>query len=147
MEIRTDPGSCRRSADTLVDNWSFGRQCAHDWVITHTLQKSSLHRANPDPALPLADAESYKISYAKEVCERRGIAFQPLAADSFGGFGCEAERAISKVSREAQLLRGSDVLPATHLRQRLQMSILKGLARQLLRRLTYGEAVDSVTNI
>ncbi len=110
----------------------------------HAHSPEELYQINPDPALPLADAECYKISYAREVCERRGISFQPLAADSFGGFGFEAERAIRKASREAQLLRGSDVLPATHLRQRLQLSILKGLARQLLRRLTYGEAVDSV---
>ena len=60
-----------------------------------------------------------------------------MAADTFGGFGTEAEKALRKVSREAQLLRGSDVLPVTQLRQRLQLAIMRGLARQLLRRLTF----------
>jgi len=64
-EVHCDPDSQRRSADTLVDCWLFGRQCAHDWVITHTLQKSALARASVDPATALADAEAFKRSYAK----------------------------------------------------------------------------------
>ena len=60
----------------------------------------------------------------------------PLAADTFGGFGPTAEDAMSKVAKDAQLLRGVDALPAIHLRQRLQIAVLRGVARQLLRRIT-----------
>ena len=86
-EQHTDPNSQRRSADTLVDNWKFGQQSAHDWVVTHTLQKSALSRSSPDPSVPLQEAEADKNSYAHEVCKKAGIGFLPLAADSFGGFG------------------------------------------------------------
>jgi len=57
-EVHCDPDSQRRSADTLVDSWMYGRQCAHDWVITHTLQKSILAQGTPDPAAPLAKAKA-----------------------------------------------------------------------------------------
>jgi len=99
-EVRCDPDSQLRSADTLVDSWKFGRQCAHDWVITHTLQKSALVRSTPDRAASLADAEVNKNSYAKSVCEANGIDFLPLTADTFGGFGVQAEAALHKVSKQ-----------------------------------------------
>ena len=120
----------------------FGRQCAHDWVITHTLQKSSLAHASVDPATSLADAEAYKNSYAKSTCEANGIDFLPLAADTFGGFGVQAEAAMHKILKDHQLLRGVDAPPATHLRQHLQISVLRGVSRQLLRRLTHSELED-----
>ena len=141
-EVHCDPDSQRRSADTLVDSWQFGRQCAHDWIITHTLQSSALARRSPDPAVPLVDAETHKISYAKANCEKNGIDFLPLAADTFGGFGPQAELALHKVTKDAQLLRGDSAPPAVHLRQRLQVAVLRGVARQLLRRITHHELQD-----
>jgi len=86
---------------------------AHDWVITHTLQKSALSRHNLDPAGPLADAEAHKNSYARVVCEAVGVDFMPLAADTFGEFGVLAEEAMCKAAREAQLLRGGNALSCT----------------------------------
>ena len=141
-EVHCDPASQRRSADTLVDSWKYGRQCAHDWVITHTLQKSSLARGSLDPLVPLVEAEANKISYAKSVCEASGIDFLPLAADTFGGFGAHAESALLEIAKNAELLRGSSAPPPAHLRQRLQMAILRGVARQLLRRITHHDLED-----
>ena len=107
-------------------------------MITHTLQKSSIARSTLDPSGPLLDAEANKVSYANSVCVANGIDFLPLAADTFGGFGEQAEAAMREVTKNAQLLRG-DSLPPTHLRQRLQFAILRGVARQLLRRFTHPE--------
>ena len=42
MALYTDPETMHRSADTLVDGWEFGRSAAHDWVVSHTLQKVAL---------------------------------------------------------------------------------------------------------
>ena len=141
-EVHCDPSSQRRSADTLVDSWKFGRQCAHDWVITHTLQKSALARNMPDPATSLADAEKSKISYAKNVCEANGIDFLPLAADTFGGFGVQAESALHQLTKDARLLRGESAPQAVHIRQRLQIAVLRGVARQVLRRITHHDMDD-----
>ena len=106
-------------------------------MVTHTLNKASMSRSRPDPAAPLAYAEARKISYASSVCARAGIDFQPLAVDTFGGFGKQAEDAIHEVVKHAQLLRGSGSLQATHVRQRLQVAVFRGVARQLLRRITH----------
>ena len=41
-EVYTDPGTLRRSADTLVNGWEHGRSAAHDWVVTHALEKTAM---------------------------------------------------------------------------------------------------------
>ncbi len=95
MEVYTDPDSARRSADTLVDHWEFGRSAAHDWVVSHALQKMALESTggkNPDFALE--QAENRKNSYAKAICESRGLDFIPLSLDTFGGVGATAKKAI-----------------------------------------------------
>jgi len=66
-----------------------------------------------------------------------GVDFMPLAADTFGGFGVLAEEAMCKAAREAQLLRGGNALSCTQLRQRMQVAVMRGVARQLLRRITH----------
>jgi len=76
------------------------------------------------------------------VCEGSGIEFLPLAADTFGGFGVQAEVALHEVSEDALLLRGLSAPPAIHLHRRLQTALLRGVARQLLRRITHHELED-----
>ena len=74
-----------------------------------------------------------------QVCEQNGIDFLPLAADTFGGFGIHAELAMHEMAKDALLLRGTSAPTVNHLRQRLQIAVLRGVARQLLRRLTHHE--------
>ena len=49
---------------------------------------------------------------------------------------------MQKVAKDAKLQRGSSALTATHLRPNLQVAVLRGVARQLLRRLTFPELED-----
>ena len=65
--------------------------------------------------------------------------FLPLAADTFGGFGPLAEEAIFKVAKHARLRRGVAALTASQLFQRLQFAVLRGVARQVLRRMNHQE--------
>ena len=58
----------------------------------------------------------------------------PLAADTYGGFGTEADLALRKVVKHARLFQGESAITATQLRQKLQLAVMRGLARQLLRR-------------
>ena len=106
------------------------------------MQKKAISCASPDPAAILGDSETNKNSYAAAVCKEAGIDFLPLAADTFGGFGAQAEEALHEVSKNAKLLRGASAPTATQLRQRLQVAVMRGVARQLLRRLTYPEEAD-----
>ena len=148
MEVYTDPGTMRRSADTLVDGWEFGKSAAHDWVVGHVLQKSAVDGANrKDPDFVLRQSESRKDSYAKQRCQSRGLDFVPLAMDTFGGMGEKAQKAIRDVVAHARIFRGNALcdrsLSLLGMRQRLQVAVMRGVARQLLRRLGVGDE-DSV---
>ena len=59
MEVHTEPDSMRRSADTLVDGWEFGRSAAHDWTVGHVMQKTALEATkgkNPDYVIDQAES-------------------------------------------------------------------------------------------
>lgn len=137
-EVFTDPLTSHRSADTFVSSWKCGNSAAHDWVISHVAQKAAL--AQKDPNWSLLHAEGYKVSAASERCAKRSIAFIPLAGDTFGGFGVEATAAAGVAASAGRLYRGfagdrDSSLTASGILQRLRVEVLKGVARQLLRRL------------
>ena len=131
-----------RSADTLVDGWEFGRSAAHDWVVSHTLQKAALEAGKGRrPTLTLEQSERRKDSYAKRRCEMRGLDFLPLAMDTFGGVGERAKKAISIVVANARIFRGNALYDRNVSRRGLtqRMRVMRGVARQLLRRLAVDE--------
>ena len=142
-EVFTDPSSRHRSADTLVSNWRFGRSCAHDWVITHVLQEGAF--SSMDPNWALRHVESSKNSWSRDRCRTRGIDFIPMAMDTFGGLGAEAEAAFEIAVARGKLHRGAagefDMgVSVKALKQRLRVSVMKGVARQLLRRIDVAES-------
>ena len=137
-EVFTDPVTSHRSADTFVASWTRGNSAAHDWVVTHALQKGALSQS--DPSWSLIRSESSKISAASDRCAARSISFIPLAADTFGGFGAEAISAAKIAASAGRLYRGfcgdkDRSLSVAGILQRLRVEVLKGVARQLLRRL------------
>ena len=91
MEVYTDPETMHRSADTLVDGWEFGRSAAHDWVVSHTLQKALEAGHGRRPNFTLEQSERRKDSYAERRCEMRGFDFVPLAMDTSGEVGERAQ--------------------------------------------------------
>lgn len=139
MEVRTDPETKRRAADTWVENWKEGRGAAHDWVITHVWQKEAEERGKTDPNWALEKAEAYKELGAKEDVERRGMLFVPMAADTFGGFGVAAREAVRRAVARGRIFEGNALCDryATQngMLQSLQVGVMRGIARQLLRRL------------
>ena len=135
MEVYTDPETMHCSADTLVDGWEFGRSAAHDWVVSHTMQKAALDAGKGKrPNFSLEQSERRKDSYAKRRCETRGLDFVPLAMDTFGGVG---ERAKKRIYRGNAL--DDRNVSRRGLTQRLQVAVMRGVARQLLRRLAVEE--------
>ena len=146
-EVFTEPGTMRRSADTLVDGWKYGRSAAHDWVVSHALQKTALDAGKGKKAnFALEQAERNKNSYAKRICEERGLDFLPMAMDTFGGVGEGTKKAIGVAVAHARIHRGNTLYDRTLSRrallQRLQVAVMRGVARQLLRRLCGGEEMD-----
>jgi hypothetical protein len=146
MEVRTDPETKRRAADTWVENWKDGRGAAHDWVITHVWQKEAEERGKTDPNWAVEKAEAYKELGAKEDVERRGMVFVPMAADTFGGFGVAAREAVRRAVARGRIFEGNALCDryATQngMLQSLQVGVMRGIARQLLRRLVVLEAED-----
>jgi hypothetical protein len=142
-EVHTDPETGHRAADTWVDDWEFGNPSAHDWVVTHTCQQKAVERSTPKPNFALEESEVRKVSYVRERCEKRGIKFIPMAIDTFGGLGELACGAIRRVVSRAKLRRGNDGSTSFRaITQRLQVSVFKGLARQILRRTHQSEYED-----
>ncbi len=143
MEARTDAETNKRAADTYVENWVEGRAAAHDWVITHVWQKEAEERNKTEPNWALEKAEAYKESGAKEDVERRGMVFVPMAADTFGGFGAAAKEAVRRAVARGRLLEGNALCDRYATQrgtlQSLQVGVMRGVARQLLRRLVVVE--------
>ena len=130
----------RRSADTLVNGWEHGRSAAHDWVVTHALQKTALEGTGEKKAsFALEQAEVKKDNYAKQRCEERGLDFIPMAMDTFGGVGSAAKKVINVAVSHARIHHGNALYDRTlsrrSLLQRLQVAAMRGVARQLLRRM------------
>ena len=60
---------------------------------------------------------------------RCAIGFLSLSANTFGGFGTEAEAAMRHAVKQAKLFRGESALSPDQLRQRLQFAVMRGVAR------------------
>ena len=99
-----------RPADVLARYWSNLRDCAFDWQIVHPLCKTVLQKlesnltdidsfdpltfVNVNPDYAIVDAEDDKRKKASDRCAAANIDFTPLVADTFGGFGTEAIKAM-----------------------------------------------------
>ena len=69
----------------------------------------------------------------------------PLAMDTYEGYGQAAESAFEKVSNEHRLTRGKEKhYSMSQIIMRLQMAVMRGVARQLLRRKTFEDNVKEV---
>ena len=73
----------------------------------------------------------------------RGLDFVPLAMDTFGGVGERSEHAIAIAVAHARIFRGNALYDRNVSRrglvQRMQVAVMRGVARQLLRRLAVAE--------
>jgi hypothetical protein len=78
------PGSDRCPADIYIPSWSGGLDCALDVTVINPLQQLTIARAAATPGHALNIVYERKIAGAAAVCRQQGIAFVPLALESFG---------------------------------------------------------------
>ena len=136
-EIRVDPASQRRSADTFVLNWEEGTPAAHDWTVTHVLAADGLRAHSLDPNWACQTAEMRKVTKDAGLCRSRGVDFVPLATDTFGGFGPSAKDALLKVANRGRVTDGDEAtVSVKRLAQKMRFSTMKGLGTQLIVRAT-----------
>ena len=69
-----------------------------DMTVVNPLQAATVARAATTPGYALTFAADRKVRGAEEECRRQGIAFLPLAAESFGGWHSAAEREVRKLA-------------------------------------------------
>ena len=129
------PGADRRPADVLVPHWAGGRDVALDVTVVHPIQAATMPNAATTPGFALSFAHDRKVRGAQEDCQRQGIAFIPMVAESFGGWHTAAEREVKKLGAALARHTGQDEGQATgHLWGRLGILLQRGNAALLANR-------------
>ena len=80
------PGCDRRPADVLLHNWAQGRDAALDVTVVTPMRQDLVEAAATNPGHALSVKYDEKLNGAEELCRRQGMAFFPLAAETFGGW-------------------------------------------------------------
>ena len=106
------PGCDRRPADVLLHNWAQGRDAALDVTVVTPMRQELVEQAATNPGHALSVKYDEKLNGVEELCRRRGMAFFPLAAETFGWWHSVGEREVKKLNhlwgRRAILLQRSD---------------------------------------
>ena len=108
------PGDDRRPADVMVPNWAGGRDAALDLTVVTPIQAQTLPQAAFTPGHALTHAYERKMRGAEEDCRRQGIAFIPMAVESFGGWYGAAETEVRKLGAALARHTGQDDGEAVH---------------------------------
>ena len=123
------PGVDRRPADVFVPNWAGGRDAALDVTVVNPLQAATVSRAATSSGHDLNYAVERKMRGAAEACQRQGIAFFPLAAESLGWWHSIAEAQVKKLaSAMARNTRQEELEAETHTWGRLGLLLQRGNA-------------------
>ena len=133
VEMEKGPdGSSLRPGDVLVHGF-VDVPLAVDAGVVHTLQYSILS-ADVNPGQLAKQMEQRKILERQALCHRSGRSFIPFAMETIGRWGGKAEHLLQKlVTLWANTHVCSKREAAFLCRSRLQLALVRGLARQLER--------------
>ena len=130
------PNSLRRPADILIPRWAGPLDAALDVTVTHPLQAATRTGAATTPGHALTLAYTRKVSNAGELCQREGLAFVPLVAESLGGLHHTMVDQLRRLGRAVALHTGQDEgITTSHLASRVSLTLAKGLASMLVNRI------------
>eukprot|EP00731_Ephydatia_muelleri_P025503 Em0017g586a len=115
VEVGSGPGLDRlhsRPADIVVNNWHLGKPAAFDLTITSPLNPITLTEAR---------------------CAELGWVCIPLAVESYGCWGTEAQQSFSRLAARLAIKMGCNKPQATTiLYQRLSLSLVRAMLKALL---------------
>ena len=129
----------RRPGDLCFSLWPGGAKVAMDFAVTSPLQMGNVAAA---AGRQLAVAEEYEQRKRSdrgtaERCRGQGYAFLPMIAESFGGWGPEAQKALGVIAHARALRHGvSQGKAVSELYEGLSTKIMRASARSLLGRLS-----------
>ena len=109
-------------------NWVGGKDAALDVTVVTPLQDNTMPGAAQTAGHALTYAYERKINGAEEECRRRGIAFLPIVAETFGGWHPDAKREVKKLGA-AELARNTGQEEGEAVSQsRLSILLQRGIA-------------------
>ena len=120
------PPSEDRPADVFLRGWSSGKSACLDFTATNALQAATLEGCAEDGSFAVDRAVATKLRHYADRCEAEGLAYIPLAIDTFGGWHPLALQTIGRLA--LQLARATDSelgVVKRHLRQRLPVLFVR----------------------
>ena len=133
VEVEKGPeGSLLRPGDVLVHGL-VDEPLAVDVGLVHTLQ-SSIPLADVHPGQLASKMERRKVMERQALCKRNGWSFSPFAMETLMVWGGKANGLLQKLVNLWANNNGCSKSEASLLcRSRLQLALLRGMARQLER--------------
>ena len=126
-----------RPADVLIPNWELGKPAAVDLCVTSPLNSNTLQVACVTPNSAAMQAEQRKHHSNDAKCEELGWVCIPLVVESYGSWGPEAQRCLSRLAgRLATTQLGQPKSLTTNLIYgRLNLTLIRANSRAILSRL------------
>ena len=130
------PGTDRRPADVLIPYWVGGRDAALDVTVINPLQTATLAGAASNPGSALSVAYARKMTSAGEQCQRQGLAFIPMAAESLGAWHEVAVGEVKKLGTALARNTGQEESEAiSQLFQKISIILMKGNSNLFVNRM------------
>ena len=129
----------RRPGDLFFSQWPGGGKVALDFAITSPLQLSQVGEAARTQLAAATAYEARKLSDRDTArrCAAHGISLVPMVAESLGGWGPRAQKAINIIARAAAACSGHTVgISTARIYEGLSTRIMRANARSLLARVT-----------
>ena len=136
-----------RPADVFLHHFTNRRGTCVDFTCTNSLQEATVAGCADEGAYAVQKAHKQKLGRYAERCGQEGLAFLPMAVDTFGGWHEEALALITQLGRAlACMTGGKDGEQVRHVRQRLGITLVRdNVAMLLARRPTFAASeVDGV---
>ena len=125
-----------RPADVLIPNWELGKPAAIDLCVTSPLNSNTLQVACVTPNSAAMQAEQRKHHSNDAKCEELGWVCISLVVESYGSWGPEAQRCLSRLAgRLATQLGQPKSLTTNLIYGRLNLTLIRANSRAILSRL------------
>ena len=132
-----------RPADVLVNKWHLGKPAAFDLTVASPLKPTTLTEAGVrcGSSALFADARKHNANDSK--CAVLGWVCIPLAVESYGCWGTEAQQSFSRLAARLAIQMGCNKSQATTIvYQRLSLSLVRANARALLSRTRFQQSEE-----
>ncbi|KAL5506278.1 hypothetical protein EMCRGX_G007891 [Ephydatia muelleri] len=117
----------------MVQGWDRGSPAALDITVTSPLTPATLRDASSTAGAAAYAAECRKHTANDAKCQELGWACIPLAVETFGNWGMEAQGVFSRLASALGMHQGTSKSWALHtIYSRLNMSLVRSVARSIL---------------